>query len=315
MEPRTRERGESAATRGHRTILVPVDFSAFSRAAIERALALARIVRAEVSMLHVLQLPQLALDFGRGGADWSLLRTSEQERLDALQKEFADRGVPVSARLEEGDPFEVIEAAGRAPDVELIVMGSHGLRGLDRLLMGSVAERTVRRATKPVLIVRESEQDASKPIRSMLFATDFSDTAQHLESSVAEWAKRLDAEIVAVHVIFDTASLLAPYVTIDTSEIDAEVQESAERQMAAVVERLRATGARARPIVAHGFPAEKILALAEEERTDLIALGTRGQTRLRSFPLGSVAQRILAGAACGVLVAGPAEALSTPKDD
>ena len=286
------------------TILVPVDFSKFSRAAVERALGLASASGSKVKLLHVLQLPPLALEYDSGEPVWSELRSSERKKLEELGREFEGRGVRVSTLFEEGDPASVIHAAGCASDVEMIIMGSHGLRGLDRILMGSVAERTVHSAPVPVMIVRESEDLAATKVRKILFATDFSESSVQSESVVARWARDLNAEVEVMHVVFETTVLFAPYAVPDSRRFDEELRVAANRRMEGVLERFRMAGVQVKTRVVCGFASEEILERADSSGAQVIAMGTRGHTGLRRLRLGSVVQRVLRHASCSVLVAG-----------
>lgn len=286
------------------TVLVPVDFSPASRAAIERALVLATARRANVRLLHALHLPPVALDYDVSGAVWKELRASETAKLEALRQEFEDRGPSISTSFEEREPTGAIHAAARAPDVQLIVMGSHGLRGLERFLLGSVAERTLQDAPVPVLIVRESQADAASRIQSILFATDFSESAQCAEEVVSEWAKQLRADVEVQHVLFDTTVLFAPYAVPDSRRFDDELRESAGRRMEGVLDRFARAGVQAKANISCGYASEEILKRAETMEPQMIAMGTRGHSRLRRYRLGSVVQRVVRHAPCGVLVAG-----------
>lgn len=145
-------------------ILVPVDFSPGSRGAVELARAMASKFGSSLDVLHVweppryvipevtVQLPgepqQTLMDFARSEAG------KEMERfLGALER---DAGGQVRGRLESGDPTEVILELAQRERYDLIVMGTHGRTGLSHLFIGSVAERVVRRASCPVLTVREA---------------------------------------------------------------------------------------------------------------------------------------------------------------
>ncbi len=288
-------------------ILVPVDFSSHSRAATERALVFASACGAKVKLLHALHLPPIATEFGFFGSGWEDLRASEASKLDAFRSDFEGRGVNVSSVLEEREPTRAMNAAARAPGVELIVMGSHGLRGLDRFLLGSVAERTLDGAPAPVLIVREAAVEAKKPVESILFATDFSESAQKAEATVVAWAQRLGAEVELFHVAFETIALFAPYAVPSSSDFDSDVREAAMRRMDAVSRRFKDAGIAAKSTIVSGFAAEEILKYAESTGARCIAMGATGHSGMRKIRIGSVVHRVLRHAPCSVLVAGSEE--------
>jgi universal stress protein A len=144
-------------------ILVPVDFSPCSFLAAASAIALARRFGACVVLLHVAEIGSPAYELG--ATDFPdmefIIRRELRRKFLAL---FGKRvGLQVSIQVQAGWPFpggkrpfaEIVEAA-RALNVDLIVIGTHGRTGLDHLLIGSTAERVVRHAPCPVLVVRGS---------------------------------------------------------------------------------------------------------------------------------------------------------------
>ncbi len=285
------------------TILVPVDFSSFSRAAAERAFELAASRRASVRLLHALHLPRVALEYDAWGPVWTELRDSEIAQFESFREGFEGRGIPVTSSFVEADPVEAIRAAAREPDVELIVMGSHGLRGLDRILLGSVAERTLHQAPVPVLVVRAGSQQAEPPLRSVLFATDFSQGARTTEAVLVDWARTLGAEVEILHVLPETIVLFAPYALPDEKCFDEELAETARRRLDRAVERFRTSGIKAWGTSVCGDPAGEILRRATSAKAQLIALGSRGHSGFRRIGLGGIVERVLRQAPCSVLVA------------
>jgi nucleotide-binding universal stress UspA family protein len=125
------------------TILHPTDFSQRSHHALELAFALARDCGARLIILHVMPVP----------IQQKRLYREEMEG-ELLGMRVPDPQVRVERRLEEGDPATQILRVAQETNCDLIVMGSHGRTGLDRLLMGSVAEEVVRRASCAVLTVK-----------------------------------------------------------------------------------------------------------------------------------------------------------------
>lgn len=156
-EPSEGERGGSDPCRGVslERILVPVDFSDCSLDALEYAVQVARRSSASISLLHVLEPVSYGLDF-------TLLHESKREhmkevigqRLSDLAKALAAAQVPTDVELRGGLPSDSILDEAKALSADLIVMGTHGRRGLSHTLSGSVAEAVLRKSTCPVLTVR-----------------------------------------------------------------------------------------------------------------------------------------------------------------
>jgi nucleotide-binding universal stress UspA family protein len=287
-----------------RTILVPVDFSTHSRAAAIRACRLASALGASLRLIHGLHLPPVAQEALVPKGFWAGLRESEEAKLVAFARELEGRGVEITTAFEERDPVDMILSAACAADVQLIVMGSHGHRGLDRVLLGSVAERTLQHAPVPVLVVREDESEASKEISTILFATDFSDHAARAERVVAEWATKLNAQVEVFHAIRETAVLFAPYAVAGSSDFEGEMHDAASKRMEKVLERLRLSGVCAKSKIVYGLASEEITKRALSRGADLIVIGARGYSTFQRFLLGSVAERVLRQAHCSVLAVG-----------
>jgi universal stress protein A len=137
-------------------ILVPVDFSESSDAALQWATVLARDTGATLEIVHVETVP---LTTGGGEYIYAIPEPPTQELLERLNKVVPkDPNIPVVHRLLAGDPAEAILRTAKSEGVDMIVMGTHGRRGITRLLMGSVAEAIVRRAECPVLILKNTSK-------------------------------------------------------------------------------------------------------------------------------------------------------------
>ena len=152
------------------TILVPVDFSEHSLHAIDYAIRLGRVFHSRLVLVHVYHFPVELL------TDWSSygtlagsaeilegLRKDREEQMAALVAEKSGAGVPIDARVLEGTPFSEICKAARAEGANLIVMGTRGLTGLKHVLIGSTAEKVVRKAPCPVLVLKPHDFEFQLP--------------------------------------------------------------------------------------------------------------------------------------------------------
>lgn len=140
-----------------RKILVPVDFSTQSRAALDHAIALAKKLGASITLVHAYEIPVYTLPDGA----WTLpasqataLADDAQKALDAILEKRADSGVPIDAKLVRGVAFDEIGKAAVEIGADLVVIATHGRTGLAHLFLGSVAERVVRTCTVPVMTIR-----------------------------------------------------------------------------------------------------------------------------------------------------------------
>jgi nucleotide-binding universal stress UspA family protein len=134
-------------------ILVPTDFSPNSEVALGLATSLARDSGGEIVLAHVETIPLTAAG---GEYLYAIPEPPTEELMEKLQHvSLPDSQVPVERRLLAGDPADAIVRIAESEHVDLIVMGTHGRRGISRLLMGSVAESVVRAAPCPVLTVKQ----------------------------------------------------------------------------------------------------------------------------------------------------------------
>lgn len=150
-----------------RKLLFPTDFSEPSEAAWMFALSFAKEFGAEMVLLHVVpEPPRLAEAYEMGYTPERFIKaaTEEAQRLMAdMQTKAADWNVPLIPRIRQGVEFREIIAAAREDGVDLIVMGTHGRTGLAHALIGSVAEKVVRKAPCPVLTVRHPKMKFEMP--------------------------------------------------------------------------------------------------------------------------------------------------------
>ena len=149
-------------------ILLPTDFSEYSDSAREYACSFAEKFGAELHLLHVLQdlvamAPEPGMAFPPPGDYMKELQTSAEEALAKRPGDVLPADAVVVRDVRHGTPFLEIIRYAKEHDIDLIVMGTHGRSGLAHVLLGSVAEKVVRKAPCPVLTVRPSEHKFEMP--------------------------------------------------------------------------------------------------------------------------------------------------------
>jgi nucleotide-binding universal stress UspA family protein len=155
MTIRLEKRDERSGPINLRGILAPIDFSDCSLEALDYGVQVAKQFGASLTILHVLEPVSYGLDF-------TLYRTAEREslkertesRLAGLVEIVKSEGVPAHSEVRGGLPADTIVRAAHDSSYDLIVMGTHGRRGLSHVVSGSVAEAVLRRASCPVLMVK-----------------------------------------------------------------------------------------------------------------------------------------------------------------
>src|ERR1039458_6114755 len=286
-----------------KSILCPVDFSEFSVNAYEYAQSLASHHKATLFLQHVLySLRPLPLD---NFYTDSYEKICQQLRADAEEKlqQFAERHARTEIRpqcfVQDGSVTDLILSQAEERAVNLIVMGTHGLRGIDRLMLGSVTERVLRRARRPVLAVRKpahhviSSVHDPEPIhlRKMLLCMDFSDHAHRASEYAVSMAKEYGAELTLLHVLEDMPR---------STDLESATEKVAKQLEESIVPKAR-EGHIDRKSVRIGKPYQQIIQLALEAQTDLVIMGVRGHGALDAAIFGSTAYRVIQLGSCPVL--------------
>jgi universal stress protein A len=143
-----------------KTILCPVDFSDVSKKAVRYAQEFALGMGASLMLLNVVEPRPMAVDISLNYVPLEEdLEKAATEDLELLLGELRATGINADGLVRIGNPADIILERLNELDVNLVIMGSHGKKGLSRLLMGSVAETIVRRAVCPVLIVKDDEKE------------------------------------------------------------------------------------------------------------------------------------------------------------
>jgi len=285
-------------------ILCPTDFSECSARAYDYGLSLARHYGSSLFLQHVLDftLPSYAYYANATYIDdlFQRVRHDGRLQLEEFAKRPSDYGAMPERVLCEGAPAKSILAFAQAKTINLIVMGSQGLkRNNGSPALGSVAEKVLRRSPCSVLVVRKPEHDFANPgneqdpihISKLLVCTDFSKYSatalQHAVSIAAEY----QAELTLLHVWEDMPStadwqsvarpLLAQLEALITSEM---------RQSCTI-----------KPFVRMGKAYQQIIQHAREVQSDAVIMGVRGRNALDLALFGSNTHRVIQLGPCPVL--------------
>jgi nucleotide-binding universal stress UspA family protein len=293
-------------------ILCPCDFSDFSRKALAHAVELARWFGATVHVLHArATVPSPApapLAPVPAGMPTSLPPTAAPEGAEVAGEELRrfveparKTGVNVVAALEGGDPVATILARAREENVDLVVMGTHGRSGFERLVLGSVAEKVLRKAPCPVLTVRAEGAARARPAR-VLCPLDFSDSSRHALSWALELAAKAEASLQVLSVVEVPMAAPPPPAVVGGAE---QIQEAQERTKHALSEALGEIDLSRRPAVertvVRGKPSREIVRVAEEEGADLVVMGVHGHGVIDRLLFGSTTHHVVREAPCPVL--------------
>ena len=293
-------------------VLAATDFSGAARRAADRA---ARLVgehggALSLSLMHVTAagaLGELRQWLGSGHALEAQLLADARAQLRALADELADRGDLVVRTVEAAGAVvdELVQELERL-DAVLLVVGARGAGFLRRLVLGTTSERLVRRARRPVLVVRQS---AHEPYRRVLVALDGSSSSQRALALARELAPRARLLLLsAFQVPFEEKLRFAGVdeATIEHYRQHARAQAVQALHALACGQGLAADDYEA--LVVEGEASQRIVEQEQERDCDLVVLGKHGRSIGEDLLLGSVTQHVLAEGSADVLVCTPARA-------
>jgi len=285
-----------------KSILCPVDFSDSSAAAYQYAVSLAEYYKARIVALHVVELWKYPFaDYAAHEADYAkfcrALNEGGEVQLQRFVKEYSAAGVQPELVIHQGNAPNCILSVAQRQNLEMIVMGTHGRRGFDRLVLGSATDRVIRKATCPVLVVSSvahkalvTEADGRHRLRRILYCTDFSNNSERARGYAISLAAEYSAELTLLHVA-ETHGLAKAERTIAerTQELDKLVS-GAERA------NLRVSSA-----VRFGKPYEEIVRHATETQASLLIMTARGGDAVDRAVFGSTTYRVIQLGPCAVL--------------
>ncbi|EMA53527.1 universal stress protein [Halococcus thailandensis] len=276
----------------YNTILVPTDGSEGAKAAARHGLNLANAFDSKVQFLSVVD--DRAYSSSLAGIDSAAndqreaLERQASNALQVLEGLVDETPSTYQTAIEHGVPHETIRSSADEHDVDLIAMGTHGRTGLDRYLIGSVAERVVRTSDVPVLTAQTKPEESSGYDR-IVIPTDGSDTATVAVDHGLAIAEQYDATVHALSVV----ELSAVAGSYDVPSMIESLTERCERTVESVAEECENRGLDVVADVVEGTPYQAIQKYIRSEEIDLVAMGTHGRTGLGRYLIGSVTERIV----------------------
>jgi len=291
-----------------RKILFPTDFSSCADQALSHAIFLADKYVGALHLLHVMVLheddphnpahhfPNIAEIASRLKEKAAFEMTADIEALKATTldvKKVQLRGIAAAP---------VILDYAKENDIDLIVMGTHGRRGLRYLLLGSVADEVVRMAPCPVLTIRQRDSRQVDAVKQILVPIDFSNFARQAFSYAVDVASLYGADLQLLHVI-EEAIHPAFYVTGKDSVFDfmPDLRSRSKQGLEQILREHGGEGSRASVHLREGRAAQEIVQFATQNHSDLIVIATHGLTGFKHLLLGSVTEKVVSMAPCPVL--------------
>jgi nucleotide-binding universal stress UspA family protein len=292
-----------------KVVIVPVDGSRFAEQALPVAVALARATGADLELLRV--HPVLPPDLPEREASEYLEETARHLE-PVLPGRVHKRPIPehygVAVPLSSAWVVDALRARAAEPDVQLVVMATHGFGGVTRAWLGSVADAVIRESPRPVLLVRPTDEDfslaaaADRGFHHILIPLDGSSTAEKVVPQALELGAALGARFTLLRVMSPLSWQLppAPYPPITYAPMSDEAALAYLEGMAAP---MRASGAEVAVHVVQGAsPAGLIVKYARDHGVDLITLATHGAGGFQRMLLGSIADKVVRSSDVPVMV-------------
>ncbi len=247
------------------TVLCPTDFSDPSRHALDHAMAIAKWYGARLE-------PARAL------------------------------GVSTDVRVEAGAPAEAILACARAVSADLIVLGTHGATGFEHLVLGSVTEKVLRRATCPVMTVPPRARATSRlPFAQIVCPIDFSRSSELALQFALSMAQEANAQVTLLHVLEWANDQPLSQLKYIAPEYHGYREQDANARLSSMIPDAVRDWCTPTVHLAHGKPHEEILAFAARQRADAIVMGVQGRNAVDVMLFGSTTNQVVRRATCPVL--------------
>jgi len=285
-----------------KNILCPVDFFPASDAAVSYAAGLAANYDTTIHLLHVITpIPVSVYEYAIDTT--AIVKSVEESSMDEMKKlagRVKSMGVTAETELVVGDVYDELKRLIDVLKPDLIVMGTHGRRGVERWFMGSTTEKLLRHTPVPLVTINATGERAfNMPrFRRILVTTDFSDGTPDALAYAFSVAQENESQVTLLHVLQDvSADLSGKYrdslIKGLRRQLDDMVPAEA-RNWCDIVTRVET-----------GVPYRIILRTIEDERPDLLVMNIHGKGMLDRALLGSTAERVVRAASCPVMMIPP----------
>jgi nucleotide-binding universal stress UspA family protein len=286
-------------------VLCPIDFSEFSARAYDHALSLAEHYQAKLVAQHVVELWRYpSADFAASAGLYEefchALTESRKKQLEEFVKNHTHDEIQTELVVSQGMAPDSILSFAQAQKTDVIVMGTHGRRGYDRLMLGSVTDRVMRRAPCPVLAISKpphesvaagKERDYVHHLSRILFCADFSENSERALNYAISATAEYDAELTLLHVLEGSPS------PAKTEKAIAAATKRLDRLIPPAGRKTR----KFKTAVRIGKPYSQIIQLAREAQIDLVTMGVHGRGALDLAVFGSTTYRVMQLGPCPVL--------------
>jgi nucleotide-binding universal stress UspA family protein len=296
-------------------ILIPLDGSKTAEKVLPCARYLAGKFKIPVELLAVIDIAEMATQISAEKVRHLDTMIEDGVRasttyLRGIATTF--RGAKVTCTVEKDRAEDAIIAKGEADTAMLIAMATHGRSGLDRFLLGSVAEKVLRGTANPLLLVRATEEakaEGEAVFKSVIVPLDGSELAESVIPMMAGVAKALDLEVVlirAYHIPYNAYAGDDSSYAVNYDELIAGVRDEANEYLEKKVAEVKNLGvAKVSAMTKEGFAGDEIIAIGRKTPDSVIAMCSHGRSGVKRWVLGSVTETVVRHSGDPVLISRP----------
>lgn len=283
----------------YKKIVVGFDGSEYSKAALAEAGHWAKLHEGKVTLVHSVYFDQ---------EEFGILPELLSKRFDAARKMCGDVkttfekefGFGLETKIVEGEAPETLLRVASEIGADLIAMGTYGRKGLGRLIMGSVTSRVIAESPCDVLVVKRPCTECLGRYESILVPYDGSEPSRIALARAAELTAENPAHIILLYIIPRYEEMIN---FIRTEGIQQLLYKEAERMMQGAASTARKLGISSLDVrIDEGNAADRIVAISEETKSDIIIMGSSGWRKLNRAIIGSVAERTISNSSVPVII-------------
>ena len=293
----------------NKCVLVATDFSEYSKVALDICLGVSKCMKTKLYVLHTIEkFPHDYKHLLSSAAHTNMKQKLEEEAMEKIKAMLPEEllgSEDIVPIVRFGKPFLEIIKVAKDKDVDLMAIGTHGRAGVDRVILGSVAERVVRKAGCPVMVIRGKKYVGFKRI---IVPIDFSDCSRKALEYAAATARAHKSKLTILHVYEE--SFVEPYVNAANSEEEAneiikEIERVNETKYDEFLKTVDLSGVEYEKLLKKGIPETDIVEIAMEQQANLIVMGTHGRSGIKHILIGSTAEEVVRTVHCDIIIVKP----------
>ncbi len=282
-------------------ILAAVDFTNYAEETVKAASFLAKNLKAKMTVLHIVnQAPFDGHFFGPASVDlMNQIEDKARTELSNALKQWVPADQEAQVEVDVGVPYVDILRYAKNLKSQFLLLGTHGREGLERLMLGSVAETVIQKSEVPVWLVK----GAFKQPKKILILTDFSNASRAGFALGLFFAKLFSASVHLLHVY--EVPYLPSFAMIDVTEYELKIKELRKEELGKWTDEARMSKLEVFSSLKEGNVTEQVQQYVKEENIDLLVMSTHGESGLFYKHLGSVAHQLIRHLPCSAITVRP----------